>query len=229
MEYYLYEDPFFLNTRDDLFLFICKGTVPSVIIMINVVNKLAENPEIFIILRKLIESNFTGEKNVLKNELSNINADSRILDLGCGTGEFSVFFQGFDYTGIDIESNYIDYAKKNYDGQFELMDASHMLFEDNTFDIIVVFGVFHHINNEICLQIFDEMNRVLKKNGRIIIMEDVDVESKLDILGNILRKYDKGNYIRKKNEYLQLFKQKFKISNNYRIRSGLVTYEVIII
>ena len=192
-------------------------------------DKLSRNPKLFIIIRKLIEFNFIVYKKIIKNLINNLKIDARVLDLGCGTGEFSVYFQDFNYTGIDIEQNYINYAKKNYDGNFELMDASHMLFENNSLDLIVVLGVFHHINNKKCLQIFDEMNRVLKENGKIFIMEDVDVDSRLDMLGNIIRKFDKGNYIRKKNEYFKLLKQKFKIKNNYRIKSGLASYEVFII
>ena len=173
----------------------------------SLINKLSKNPKLFIYIRKLLEYNFIVYKKIINNLQSNLIDNASVLDLGCGTGEFSVFFQDYNYTGIDIEPKYINYAKNNYDGHFELMDASCMLFENNSLDLIVVFGVFHHINTEKCLKIFDEMNRVLKKNGKIFIMEDVDVESKLDILGNFLRKYDKGDYIRKKNEYFELFQR----------------------
>ena len=197
--------------------------------MKDLIIKLANNPKIFILLRRLIEFNFTGEKKVLNKELQNLSTDISILDLGCGTGEFSYYFKGYNYNGIDIEPNYIEYAKANYDGNFEIMDASNMMFENNRFDVIIVLGVFHHLNDNLCLKIFDEMKKVLKKNGKIIIMEDVDVESKYDIIGNLLRKYDKGDHIRTKKEYMSLFQQNFKILNNYRIRSGLATYEVFII
>jgi len=195
----------------------------------SLINKLSKNPKLFIYIRKLLEYNFIVYKKIINNLQSNLIDNASVLDLGCGTGEFSVFFQDYNYTGIDIEPKYINYAKNNYDGHFELMDASCMLFENNSLDLIVVFGVFHHINTEKCLKIFDEMNRVLKKNGKIFIMEDVDVESKLDILGNFLRKYDKGDYIRKKNEYFELFQRKFTIRENYRVKSGLASYEAFII
>jgi len=191
-----------------------------------VVNKLAENPKLFIFLRKILEFNFITEKKIVKDELDKINYNDRVLDLGCGTGEFSVFFKDYSYTGIDIESNYIDFAKNNYTGKFEIMDASKMSFPDDFFDLIIVLGVFHHISDEICLKIFKEMKRVVKRNGRILIMEDLDPESRIDMLGNLLRKLDKGDFIRKEKEYVNLISNTLDIKNTFSVRSGFLKYQV---
>ena len=158
--------------------------------------------------------------------MAKINCNDRVLDLGCGTGEFSVYFKDYSYTGIDIESGYIDFAKNNYIGKFELMDASKMSFPDDFFELIIVLGVFHHISDEICLKIFKEMNRVVKKNGRILIMEDLDPESRTDIIGNLLRKLDKGDFIRKKKEYISLISNTFSVKSTFSVRSGFLKYQV---
>ena len=195
----------------------------------NIINMLSDNPSLFMFLRKIIELNFIGEKEVLKNELSKMNSNDRVLDLGCGTGELSIFFNNYNYTGIDIEPKYINFAKNKYKGTFKLEDAKNTSFQDQSFDLIVILGVLHHMNDDLCLSVFDEIRRILKISGKILIMEDVNTESKLDIIGNILRKLDKGNWIRTKAGYSDLINSKFNIKKTYQIKSGLISYQVFVL
>jgi len=69
----------------------------------NLIEKLAVNPKVFMFLRRIIEGNFTAEKAVLKNEMLSIGECKRILDIGCGTGMFSKYFENISYVGIDTE------------------------------------------------------------------------------------------------------------------------------
>jgi len=73
--------------------------------------------------------------------------DTSVLDYGCGTGDFYGFLKrrGFDvrYTGVDINENFIELAKKKYPGcAFQVADAS----DDRlggSFDYVVICGVFN--------------------------------------------------------------------------------------
>ena len=194
----------------------------------NLIEKLAVNPKVFMFLRRIIEGNFTAEKAVLKNEMLSIGECKRILDIGCGTGMFSKYFENISYVGIDTEKIYIDYAKKFFKGKFYLMNGENLLFENSSFNSIIVFGVFHHLNDIQSKNIIKEMKRVLSGNGKVIIMEDVNIESKYDIIGNVIRRFDRGKYIRIKDEYVSLFNEYFKIKKTYRLKSGLVTYDVFV-
>ena len=98
----------------------------------------------------------------------------KILDIGCGTGEFSVFFNSNNYTGIDIEPSYINYAQKNYPGKFVLGDATRLPFNEKSFDKILIAGVLHHLNDNDCHKILNQAKKDLSDNGKILIMEDVD-------------------------------------------------------
>ena len=80
-----------------------------------------------------------------------------------------------------------------------------------------------------CLEIFYELKRVVKPGGMIIIIEDVEIGSRWDILGNIIRKLDVGNYIRTKKQWYRLISRNFSILKQYRIRSFIPTYEVFIL
>ena len=54
-------------------------------------------------------------------------------------------------TGTDIDPEIIQFAKEDIDNiphiRFLEMDATKIPFEDNEFDIVLSFGVMHHIGN----------------------------------------------------------------------------------
>ncbi len=62
----------------------------------------------------------------------------------------------------------------------------------------------------------------------IIIIEDVNTQSKIDLLGNIIRKLDVGEHIRTQKEWLELLSKKINIKKQYRFKSFIPTYEVFI-
>jgi cyclopropane fatty-acyl-phospholipid synthase-like methyltransferase len=87
-------------------------------------DRLAENPRTFTWLRKLAEANFTAVRRVIQRELR-LPAGSRVLDLGCGTGEMAPLFGEQSYLGLDISRRYITYARRRYpDHRFGVCDAA---------------------------------------------------------------------------------------------------------
>ena len=193
------------------------------------INNLSKNVNIFIFLRRIIELDFFALKKVIDTETKNLNHMSRILDLGCGTGDFSPCFYNFHYTGIDVEPEYIQYAKNKYNLDFRLMDGRRLRFGEETFDCITIIGVLHHLCEKSCLEIFHELKRVIKPGGIIIIIEDLEIGSRWDILGNIIRKLDVGNYIRNEEQWYKLITSNFNILKNYRIRSFIPSYAVFVL
>jgi tRNA (uracil-5-)-methyltransferase TRM9 len=81
------------------------------------------------------------------------NRPLKVLDVGCGNGRFYEFLVSkdveVDYVGIDNSKELLDVARKKYpEAKFENVD----IIEDveelegyTDFDLIVSFGVFHHI------------------------------------------------------------------------------------
>ncbi len=191
------------------------------------INKLAMSPGAFILLRKILEANFKGEKAVIKEYFA-VNSDDKILDIGSGTGEFSVFFKPENYTGIDIEPAYIDYAKKHYQGTFLLGDAARLPFSNYCFDKAVILGVLHHLDDSLCYKIFTEMKRVLKPGASILVMEDTRSDGD-SVITKILHSLDKGNQIRTADEYNAILKPHFKITESFKIKSGLCPYQVFLL
>lgn len=94
-----------------------------------------------------------------------------ILDLGLFTGIFSTLLYsfGFNVTGIDIMQEKVDQAREIIPkGTFICLDLNNKLpMENETFDAIWAGDVLEHIGDS--NKIFSEINRVLKKDGLLIL------------------------------------------------------------
>ena len=79
-------------------------------------------------------------RGLVMERFSNLN-EEKILDLGCGYGFFTNYFQsvGADVIGIDGSKTMIDLANQQYPKcNFIVSDITQTLqFENETFDIIV--------------------------------------------------------------------------------------------
>lgn len=102
-----------------------------------------------------------------------------ILDIATGTGDLAIealTLKPEKVIGIDIAENMLKIGRKkiqdkNLEGLIELKqaDACSLPFEENSFDaVIVAFGVRNFEDLTIGLK---EMNRVLKPEGKVIILE----------------------------------------------------------
>jgi len=91
-----------------------------------------------------------------------------ILDIGCGKGIFPPeSISDKKYTGIDINSDNLRMLK-GYTNKLEMdVDGEPLPFENNFFDAILANNIVEHIFH---YKLFmSELNRVLKKNGKLIV------------------------------------------------------------
>lgn len=106
-------------------------------------------------------------------ELFQPDPGSRILDAGCGTGNFSIKLAGLgcQVTGIDISSDMLQIAeKKNLQLpkiSYRQMDLYELDFPDCCFDGVFSMAAFEFIHEP--EKAFNELYRVLKPGGRLLI------------------------------------------------------------
>lgn len=103
----------------------------------------------------------------------------QILDIATGTGDFAIealSLKPDKITGVDISEGMLaigrqKITKMKLDDKIELQmgDSEKLLFDDNTFDaVIVAFGVRNFENLEKGLA---DMCRVLKPGGKVVVLE----------------------------------------------------------
>lgn len=105
------------------------------------------------------------------------NANNSLLDIGCGTGDIIKTFKSntkihFSHTvGIDISATMLKRFMKNKDCDATLLKANgtNLPFKNKSFDIVSMAFVIRNINNINLL--FNEIYRVLKKDGIFIFLE----------------------------------------------------------
>jgi len=109
-------------------------------------------------------------------EFAELKEKQDFLEIGCGSGAVSKYIAEryhLNVTGVDVDPEQIELAKKNANKIFNLRflaaDATHLAFEDNSFDIVLSFGVMHHIPN--WLDVMEEIKRVLRPKSYFIYMD----------------------------------------------------------
>lgn len=113
--------------------------------------------------------------------LSKGRADN-ILELGCGQGTGArIIYDLFSpqrYVGIDLDPRMIARARRRSgalaDATFTEGDVTALEFPDSTFDLVVDFGIVHHVPN--WKDALSEVHRTLKPGGEFLF-EDLSVET----------------------------------------------------
>jgi ubiquinone/menaquinone biosynthesis C-methylase UbiE len=98
-----------------------------------------------------------------------------VLDVGCGTGVHLELYRRFECSlfGIDTSESMLDVAKKRL-GEFadlKLANACEMPFKDGSFDLVISMLVLHEMDQASRPRAIDEMKRVLKEDGRILLID----------------------------------------------------------
>lgn len=133
----------------------------------------------FSIQREKEQASETGETwlNEIKRHLP-AGKKLNILDVGCGTGMFSLMLSELGHltTGIDLTEHMILHAqelakKQHSSARFLCMDAEHPDFPDNTFDVVLTRNLTWTLPHPDLA--YKEWFRVLKKGG-ILLNFDAD-------------------------------------------------------
>ena len=107
-------------------------------------------------------------------EYLNTMTNPKIIDIGAGTGAYSIPLanEGYDVTAIElVKHNLMTLKNKSNKVKTYLGNALDLSkFKDNTFDVVLLFGpMYHLISNEDKLKALSEAKRILKNNGLIFI------------------------------------------------------------
>lgn len=109
-------------------------------------------------------------------KFAELEKNAKILDIGTGTGRQAFAFakEGYKVIGIDISEEMLKKAKLNNrfpNVSFQITDATKMPFENNHFDGVCASFTLHEMPRQIINQVLDEMVRVTKPQGTVLIID----------------------------------------------------------
>lgn len=102
--------------------------------------------------------------------LLNLEKEEKILDIGCGTGNYTIALseKGIDFTGIEPSEKMLNKAKsKSENVNWIIGNAENLPFENESFDKAIATLTIHHWGN--LEKGFSEIFRILKTEGTLLI------------------------------------------------------------
>ena len=105
--------------------------------------------------------------------------DLCVLDVcfGTGNGSMAIWETTNMIVGVDMSFDMLAKAKQKIFRQdrhnvfIHQMDAANMGFQDEKFDVIMVSFGLHDMEYDLMLRVLNEMHRILKKNGKLYILD----------------------------------------------------------
>lgn len=116
---------------------------------------------------------FSGRRSILYKTLESMNlpANSRILEVGCGTGGNLEMLAKFgEVSALEMDATAREIATEKTNNSYDIRAGycpSDMSFNDEQFDLICIFDVLEHIEEDI--ETLTYLKKLLNKNGRILI------------------------------------------------------------
>ncbi|MTE25993.1 class I SAM-dependent methyltransferase [Winogradskyella ouciana] len=127
--------------------------------------------------------------------------NKRILDWGCGPGRIirhmpKVINKGCEFFGTDYNEKSIAWCSKNLPGiHFNKNELTASLpYEDDSMDVIYGISIFTHLSEQMHYDWFNELYRVLKPNGIMLLTMQGD-NFKIKLNDSELKLYDQGNIV----------------------------------
>lgn len=165
-----------------------------------------------------IYKNYDHILETVYNEATKFNIkNAKVLDIGVGTGNLASKFlgKGCEVTGIDQSKEMLSIAKIKFPNlKLRLGEFLKIPYSDKYFDIIVSTYAFHHLNEKEKVTSIEEMLRVLKENG-VIVIGDLMFENENN-KRNVLSKLSKAQVEEVEDEYysnIDILNKEFKKHN----------------
>ena len=190
-------------------------------------DRLAETPTTFHWLRKLPEANYRETKRRIARVRDELG-DPKVLDLGCGTGEYAELFDPGRYLGVDIHKGYVEFAQRlNPAHRFLVADVRSWSGEERRFDLVMINGVLHHLDDTGVAEFLRTAKSLVAPGGTLLVIEDVDLAD--PPLGTrLVHLLDHGDHIRDAARWQALVSAVAPIARSETYVSGICPYHMMV-
>jgi SAM-dependent methyltransferase len=190
-------------------------------------DRLAEHPLLFHYLRKLPEMNYRATKARIA-EVRDSLGRPRVVDVGCGTGEFAHLFDAPTYVGVDVYEPYLRFARRRMPGlRFECADAASWKWEGPLFDLVLVNGVLHHLDDATALGVLRGAAAWARPGATLLVIEDVERRAS-GIGTRLVHSLDHGRFIRSSSDWESLVSRVAPVERSESYASGLCPYHLML-
>jgi SAM-dependent methyltransferase len=190
-------------------------------------DRLAESPVAFHWLRKLPEWNFRETKRRIA-AVRDALGRPRVLDCGCGTAEFASLFRPELYLGVDVHPGYVAAARRRHPRhRFEVADLRTWPGSEGGFELVLVNGVLHHLDDAAALELLATARRQLAPGGTLLIIEDVHQDESGPIT-RLIHGLDHGHHIRDAARWNELVSGVLPIVRAETYASGWCPYHLML-
>lgn len=110
------------------------------------------------------------EKQVVEARYLNEQAPGKLLEIGCGAGDYLARMRshGWDVEGVEIDPAACRYAQRKHQLKVHECTLDRKNFGEDTFDAVVLNHVVEHVFDPVSL--LKECRRIMKKGGRTIVL-----------------------------------------------------------
>jgi SAM-dependent methyltransferase len=138
-------------------------------------------------------------------------AGQRVLDLGCGPGELVPYLGDVRYVGVDLSLEYVARATDMHGARadFRLGDVTALDPELGQFDLVLAFGVLHHLDDEGALALFASARNALAFGGRVVSVDPTYVQTQGRTARFVIDR-DRGEHVREPSQYVALAEHEFQ-------------------
>lgn len=131
---------------------------------------------------------------------------TRVLDVGCGPGTNAWHFREAQYTGVDINTDYIASAQQRFRGRFLVGDVTDpSVLPAEQFDCVLLNSLMHHLDDEAVLGLLGRLGRFLAPGGRVHIL-DLILPPHASA-ARLLARLDRGRFARPLEAWRSLFER----------------------
>jgi SAM-dependent methyltransferase len=167
--------------------------------------RLLESPLAWDALRLALDAAFGLYRNRIAtlNRWGVLDDAPSVLDVGCGIGQYAALSAG-PYLGIDITERYIQLARRRYRHQpgreFRTADVMALETERQTFDIVLMVDLLHHLDDAVC----ENLLAIAARLSRDLVVSLEPVTEQHNRAGRWIVDHDRGAHMRSLAAYQRL-------------------------
>ncbi len=183
------------------------------------------NPNRRDMVRRLLLKGMKEQKRILRGA---IGPSCKVLDLGCGTGEFCGAIDRDKYYGVDVDVSGIKAAKKMHPG-YRFSSIKGVADINGKYDIVAMIDTVHHLSRrEFNAILAATHDRLLVRGGKLLIIDAVHPKEQRKWLGSFTFAHDRGNFQRTRKQVASELAGFFRISRYKVFQESILTFYLII-